>query len=85
MISINYFFTILGWFGGILGIRFYIDDMNTGEKGNKQASENETKLIIFTQINRLLMIVCVASFIFIIIYSLMYPDKPIPDLKNPLI
>ncbi|MGB5770840.1 MAG: hypothetical protein WBM32_13385 [Crocosphaera sp.] len=37
---------------------------------------------IITQINRLLMIVCISSFIFIFIYSFIYPDKPIPDLMQ---
>ena len=58
------------------------DEMNIVEKDNKELSEKETKLRIITQINRLLMIVCIASFIFIFIYSFIYPDKPIPDLMQ---
>ncbi len=56
--------------------------MNIVEQDNKEPSEKETKLRIITQINRLLMIVCIASFIFIFIYSFIYPDKPIPDLMQ---
>lgn len=43
-------------------------------------SESQTKIQIVTQINRLLMAVCLLSFLFTIIYPFIHPDKPIPDL-----
>ena len=59
-----------------------INEVNIEPPNNQEPSEKETKLRIITQINRLLMIVCIASFIFIFIYSFIYPDKPIPDLMQ---
>lgn len=41
---------------------------------------SEAQLRINTIIDTVLMIVCITSFISIFIYSLIYPDKPIPDL-----
>lgn len=56
--------------------------VNIVEENNKEPSERKTKLRIITQINRLLMIVCITSFIIICFYSLFYPDKAIPDLMQ---
>ncbi len=59
-----------------------IGEVNIQPPNNQEPSEKETKLRIITQINRLLITVCITSFIFIFIYSFIYPDKPIPDLMQ---
>jgi hypothetical protein len=43
-------------------------------------SDREIKLRLIVQINWLLMGVCAISFISMIIYSLVYPNRAIPDL-----
>ncbi|MDJ0580659.1 hypothetical protein [Crocosphaera sp.] len=61
-----------------------INEVNTEEPSEKEIklTEREIKLRIITQINKLLMGVCITSFVFIFIYSLVYPDKSTPDFMQ---
>lgn len=61
-----------------------IDEVNIEQPSERKIStEKRVKVQIIIQINRLLMGVCILSFLFIIIYPFVYPDKVVPDLiKN---
>ncbi len=69
----NTFFITLGWFGGILAASFQIE---LDQKSEQYHQKN--KLII--TINRLSMVLCISSFVVILIYSLIYPDRSIPSI-----
>ena len=42
--------------------------------------EQKSRIKLVTRINWLLMVICLSSFIFMFVYLLIYPDKPVPDL-----
>jgi hypothetical protein len=48
--------------------------------GSKDLSKDQVRNQLIITINRVLVVVCSASFVTIIIYSLFYPDRMVPDV-----
>ncbi len=55
-------------------------DILSPKNSNKNSSKEQARIKLINKINWLLMVICGIAFLVIIIYSIVYPDKSIPDI-----